>query len=224
MQDDLFTPEKKALDWTSEADRQGFTSYWGRKYKSSRAEAEFNKVHVGTPEEHLGKLHDAGFNITDLDKYPLGYHHPSTLNSWTADPHPFVTSDERHAELSAAITHPAMRLEKKADTYTGLSWGHKRAVAVLGMRPGTVVHHDAFTASSTSKGMAASFTEHFDGHQHLAEWKLPAGYKRAAYIAPFSDHFEEHEVLIDKGTKFRYLGNRHDEHSNAIIHSFEALD
>lgn len=224
---DLF-PEDKAAAHAKARDE--WVDYWtrdtsgrmtGNGVSPGVAEGMHKRLFNNTPKEYLSNLYDNGFKQAD-------YH--GDLNSWTQSP------DNHGEEISLAIHHPGQEIHKDAKVYTGLNWADHRSTAILLLKPGHEVLNAGYTATSVSRKVAQEFTDTHpkDDSTHLIEWHLPKGYNKGAYVAHFSDYPKEFEYLLDRDTRFRYLGNRvevhdgfgHDgkEKRRVTIHSMEPMD
>ncbi len=113
----------------------------------------------------------------------------------------------RADEVSAALA--------KLDPQPGITFrGTTLSGAALDVyQPGTVVREAAFTSSSRTMSVAG----HFFGGNTL----LVVHGRTGRNVAPYSAYPHEHEVLYDKGTRFRVLDRVWDEGADAWIITLE---
>ena len=130
--------------------------------------------------------------------------------------------------VSAAIQHFAKPADHEMHVYSGLKHDAIKQAHDAGH---TTIHMPAFTSTTINPNAATGFAtdlkhKHIPGDRgtnvsgvdHVAHFKIPAGYKKGAYVSGVSEHPNEKEYLLDKGQTWKITGHKRVTNTNASSH------
>ena len=128
--------------------------------------------------------------------------------------------------LDRVTNHPSNKLDKPIATYSGVS--QKFAGRLSKLKPGRVVRSPAYISSSVSRDTAQNFAEAIPKTKeyHHIQFHLPQGYQKGRYIDHASMNKGEHEFLMARNQKFKYLGKTTHPRGEAtdVVHHVEPIE
>lgn len=128
--------------------------------------------------------------------------------------------------LDKVTNHPSNKLSKPVTTYSGVS--DKFASKLSKVKPGGTVHSPAYISSTVHRETAGNFAKAAPktNEYHHIQFHLPQGYQKGRYIEHASHNEGEHEFLMARNQKFKYLGKTTHPRGDSVdvVHHVEPIE
>lgn len=127
-------------------------------------------------------------------------------------------TNKKIKHIDEVTNHPKNALTKPVSAYSGIS--HEFNKKLSKVKPGKTVTSPAFISTSIKRSIAQNF--HGDSHIHF---HLPKGYSKGRYIRSRSVYPNEHELLLARNQKFKYLKKDTIKrgYNTTIVHHLEPI-
>lgn len=216
---DPYHNQKKDPKHDSEKIDEGF-EHTDRKEKEifkNNIKAVTHHTDIPRSKEEVGAIHRYTKNSRDINKILIGGGKIAGKQIQTV----------KH--LDKATNNPKNKLPEPITTYSGINSKFHKALSKVS--PGETVHSPAYVSSTLHRDTVHTFahTKYTSGgaSTHAVQFHLPRGYSKGTYVEPISDNKNEHEVLLARNQKFKYLGKtNHKEpgtNNTYIVHHLEPI-
>ena len=127
--------------------------------------------------------------------------------------------------LDSVLNNPENKLKQPVHAYSGISENFHKTLSKV--KPGKTVHSPAYISTSLKREVAQEYGNKYPTEGYHIHFHLPKNYSKGRYIDKHSLHTNEHEFLLSRGQKFKYVGkseHKDKENMRHIVHHLEPID